>query len=88
MKVIVVYDEKGRIISVTRHADASTQPSGIVKLGVIPGSGQHAHEIKLPPELEKEPLLNLHSEFRVEVKSKRPFLVRGAYLTEQTEKKK
>ncbi len=74
MKVQVLSDERGRIISLSIPGDVRGV-SGIVKAGVLPRAGQTIHLLDVPPELEKRPLLDLHRGLRVDVFGDKPRLV-------------
>lgn len=87
MKLLVV-SEQGRIVAISKLEDVGVQPSGIVKFGVIPGKGQRADHVELPPGLRKEALIDLHSRFRVELKGKRALLVDARSTTERSQRKK
>jgi hypothetical protein len=65
MKLLVVSDERGRIVSLSVPGDVSGI-SGIGKAGVLPKSGQLIHTLDVPPEFEKHPLLELHRVLRVD----------------------
>jgi hypothetical protein len=65
MKLLVVSDERGRIISLSAPGDVSGI-SGIGKAGVLPKAGQKVHTLDVPHEFEKHPLLELHRVLRVD----------------------
>jgi hypothetical protein len=65
MKVQVVSDERGRIISLGVLTDVRGV-SGIAKAGVLPKPGQSVHTLEVPPGLEKRSLLELHRALRVD----------------------
>lgn len=65
MKVNVVSDERGRIVSLSIPGDVSGL-SGIAKTGVLLKPGQYTHTLNVPKALEKTPLLELHRILRVE----------------------
>ena len=88
MKAFVVSDDQGRIISISKPGDVGDQPSGIAEAGIFPEAGQHIHYIDLPAELEKKPLLDLHTEFRVDLRGERPRLVKAQDFTEPFREKK
>jgi hypothetical protein len=69
MRVIVVSDEQGRIISITQPGDVGEAASGIGAAGVVPDRGQEVNYVELPEELVERPLLDLHTEFRVDTRS-------------------
>lgn len=82
MLVHVVYDDQGRIVSIGKPGDVSGRPSGIRAAGVIAGPGHHFTTLELPKELENEPLLNLHTQLRVEAASGRVHLVNSKGFVE------
>jgi hypothetical protein len=75
MKVYVVADAEGRIISISRLGDVGEQVSGIARAGVVPAPGQHAHLVELPEHLRGRPLLELHERLRLDTSHERPRLV-------------
>jgi hypothetical protein len=81
MKVHVVSDERGRIISLSVQGDVSGT-SGIAKAGVMPKQGQFVHTLDVPPGLEKRPLLELHRALRVDGVGKAARLVKLEDFTE------
>jgi hypothetical protein len=81
VKVTVVSDQAGRIISVAREEDVSPVPSGIIKTGAEPAPGNIIHCLDLPPELQREivsggSMTKLHTEFLVELRGSIPRLIR------------
>ena len=75
MKVVVVCDDRGKIIAIGRPGGISDKSSGVARVGAVPGSGHRVHDIDLPKELEKIPLPDIHKGFRVDLKGKHPRLV-------------
>ena len=76
MKVMVLSDKKGRIISIGKPGDLAKQPSGIVRAGILPKPGQQVHHIDLPAEFDKKPLPDLCNKLRVDLKGKSARLVK------------
>lgn len=74
MNVIVVCEEQGKIISLSRLGEIADGSSGVT--GVAPLPGQFVHEIHLPEEFQKIPLLELHNKFCVDLKGEHPCFVR------------
>jgi hypothetical protein len=66
MKVTILHDEHGRIISVSKIGDLKKAGSKFVKVGMLPGPGQWVLEIDLSGDLERKPLLELHNEYHVD----------------------
>lgn len=77
MLVHVVFDDQGRIVSIGKPGDVGGRPSGIGAAGVLAAPGHSFKTLELPKELENEPLLNLHSQLRVEVAAGRVRLVKS-----------
>ena len=75
MKVHVVSDAEGRIISISRIGDVGEQVSGIARAGVVPAPGQHAYLVELAEHLRERPLLELHERMRLDTSHQRPRLV-------------
>lgn len=77
MKVTVVADKQGQIISVSQFGDVGEKVSGILKAGVVTEPGQTMHEVELSGDLEKVSLLDLHKGFRLDsAVAGRPMLVK------------
>jgi hypothetical protein len=74
MKVQVVSDERGRIISLSVPGDVRGV-SGIAKMGVLPRTGQKSYVLDVPPEYEKRALLDLHRILRVDISGNKAALV-------------
>ncbi len=87
MQVTVVCDEKGKIISIGRPGAVGDEPSDAKVEVAVPLPGQQVHKIDLPPEIEKKPFLDLHNEFRVDLKGERPRFVRVQSSTERYREK-
>jgi hypothetical protein len=81
MKVNVVSDERGRILSLSIPGDVSGL-SGIAKAGVLLNPGQYTHTINVPKGLEKTPLIELHRMLRVEGVGDKARLVKLDQFTE------
>jgi len=82
MRVQIVSDERGRIVSISKPGDVEGKPSGIRAAGVFPEAGQFVHHVELPKELERESLLDLHTNFRVEAKGETIRLVKSSEFLE------
>jgi len=74
MKVQVVSDERGRIVSLSVPGDVRGV-SGIARAGVLPRAGQRSHLLDVPPEYENRPLLDLHRTLRVDISGEKARLV-------------
>jgi hypothetical protein len=68
MKLSIVSDKQGNIVSITQPGDVGDKISGIAKAGVEAAPGQTVHEIDLPRELEKVNLLDIHKSYKVDLK--------------------
>ncbi len=75
MKVHVVSDAEGRIISISRLGDVGEQVSGIARAGVLAAPGQRAYVLELAEHLRDRPLLELHERLRLDISHDRPRLV-------------
>ena len=74
MKAIVIYNEKGRIIAISRQLPAETEDkSGVLPIRPDPDAGQLVYELDLPESMEKES--NLIGRLRVDLSDKIPRLV-------------
>jgi len=67
MKLSIVSDKNGKIVSISRFGDVGDKVSGITKAGVASEPGHVVHEIDVPKELEKADLLDLHTGFKIDV---------------------
>ena len=74
MKVQVVSDERGRIVSLSVPGDLRGV-SGIAKAGVLPRAGQKVSVLDVPPQFEKQSLLELHRNLRVDTSGETARLV-------------
>ena len=81
MKVQVVSDDRGRILSLSVMGDVRGV-SGIGKAGVLTKPGQSIHTLEIPAEFEKRSLLELHRELRVDATGEKARLVRADHFTE------
>ncbi|HTS65859.1 MAG TPA: hypothetical protein VMH28_27745 [Candidatus Acidoferrales bacterium] len=75
MKISIVSDQKGNIVSITQPGDVGDKVSGIMKAGVVAAAGHTVHEIDLPQELAKLDLLEIHKGYKVD--PKKGTLVKG-----------
>ena len=66
MKVSIVHDEHGRIISISKIGNLKKAGSKFVKVGMVPGPGQRLIEIELNGEQERKTLTELHRDFLVD----------------------
>lgn len=82
MKVLVVSDDQGRILSLSKSGDIGKQPSAIAEAGILPEPGQHVHYVDLPAGLEKKSLLDLHHELRVDRKGDQARFVKAQEFRE------
>jgi hypothetical protein len=81
MKVQVVSDERGRVISLSIPGDIKGI-SGISKAGILPKIGQVVHTLQVPSEFEDLPLQELHRALRVEGIGDKARLVRLEHFIE------
>lgn len=82
MKVTVVSDTRGRILSLSVPGDVGIGPSGIARGGVLPQPGQRLDTLDVPAELESHPLADLHQHLRVQVDAQTVRLVKAAEFQE------
>lgn len=91
MKVTVLSDIRGRIISLSIPGDVGVGPSGIARGGVLAQPGQRLDTLDVPAEFESRSLADLHQLLRVDAQAGRlvkaaefqePFL-KGAEVTER-----
>lgn len=75
MKINVVSDARGRILSLSVPGDVGPGPSGIARGGVPAEPGQHTHVLAVPAEYAHRPLAELHSLLRVGVMGGKPALM-------------
>jgi hypothetical protein len=66
MKVQVVHDFQGRIISISKPGDLGHAVSGIGNAGIVPEPNQTVQTIDLPQELVGKDLLEIHNTFRLD----------------------
>jgi hypothetical protein len=66
MKVIVVHDSLGRIVSVTKLSPDAAKESGI---GVLPNPGESVVEVELTGGNANRSLSDIHSAMAVDVRS-------------------
>jgi len=71
MKLTVVADQQGHIVSISQFGDVGDKISGITKAGVEAKKGHSVHEIEAPQELEKVALLDIHKGYKVDLKGGR-----------------
>lgn len=67
MKLSIVSDQNGKIISISQFGDVGDKISGITKAGISPEPGQSVHEIDLPQELESVSILDIHKGFKLDL---------------------
>ena len=77
MKVNIVHDEHGEIVSISKVANLKEAGSKFTRVGMVPGRGQQLVEVELSGETEKKPLHELHRNYRVETTTSK--LVKRSY---------
>jgi hypothetical protein len=75
MKLDVVCDSEGRIVSLSVPGDVGPGPSGIGRSGVVVEVDQTTYTLDVPSELAEHSLVELHERLRVEVAGEEPKLV-------------
>ncbi len=71
MKTMILHDERGHILSVSKVGDLKAAGSKFTSVGMVPGAGQHLIEVELSADDERRPLRELHDAYRVDTASKR-----------------
>ncbi len=77
MKVSIVSDQRGNILSVSQFGDVGDQVSGITNAGINTEPGQVVHQIDLPQELEKVSLLDIHKGYKLDLSKGQGQLVKA-----------
>jgi hypothetical protein len=67
MKVSILHDEKGRILSISRPVDLKRAGSKFTSFGMIAGAGQRLTEVDLSEADAARRLTELHSAYRVDI---------------------
>jgi len=67
MKAIIIHDEHGKILAISKVGDLKAAGSKFSKVGMVAKSGQHVLEIELVGGLESVPTLQLHNEYHVDI---------------------
>jgi hypothetical protein len=66
MKVSIVHDDQGSIVSITHAGPGSGQG-----VQTVPDSGQHLIDLELGDECRGKALLDLHQHYRVDADNKK-----------------
>jgi hypothetical protein len=66
MKVTVVHDDQGEIVSIAHVGDLAQAGSKFTRAGLLPGEGQTVVEVELSEEQAALPLRELHTSCRIE----------------------
>jgi hypothetical protein len=69
MKTVILHDEHGAIISISKVGNLTAAGSKFTSAGMVPGPGQKMLEVELSPDDEKRTLTELHTAYRVDVAS-------------------
>ena len=77
MKIQVVTDADGRILSIHQPGDIGHSPSGIGKAGIVAAPGQRVHVMDLPKALQDKPILELHQQCLVRLEGNLPRLIQA-----------
>lgn len=67
MKGLILYDEQGKIIAVSKVVDPQAPGSKFTSYGMIPRAGQKVMEIEIDKDLESKPLREFHEHYHVDV---------------------
>jgi hypothetical protein len=66
MKAVVVYNEHGQIIAISKAVDLRQAGSKFARAGVIPGEAQHVLDVDLTGELASMHLRDIHQHYHVD----------------------
>jgi len=66
MKVTVVHDDHGEIVSIAKIGDLAQAGSKFTRAGLLPGEGQSVVEIELDEEQAARPVREIHASYRVD----------------------
>jgi hypothetical protein len=69
MKATIVYDNEGKIISISKRVDLKAAKSKFLEVGVQPGPGQQQVEVDLDDDLDAIPMVELHERYQIETGS-------------------
>jgi hypothetical protein len=69
MRVSILHDEHGRILSISKPVDLKRAGSKFTSFGMVPGAGQRLIEVDLSEDDAARPLHEIHSAYRVDVAS-------------------
>jgi hypothetical protein len=67
MKALILHDEHGKIVAVSRVVDPQVSGSKFTAYGMLPRAGQKVLEIELDKDLESKPLREFHEHYHVDV---------------------
>jgi hypothetical protein len=67
MKALILHDEHGKIIAVSKVVDQHVSGSKFTSYGMIPRAGQKVLEIEIDKDLESKPLREFHEHYQVDV---------------------
>jgi hypothetical protein len=71
MKMTILHDEHGRILSIAKVGDLKAAGSVFARVGLVPGPGQQLAEFELSADDEKRPLRELHATYRIDRATKK-----------------
>lgn len=71
MKVLVLYDRKGKILAMIKIGKIDKSHP---EIGIIPEKGNKVSEIEIPNNLSKLSLLDIHEKCKISMKKGNPFL--------------
>lgn len=66
MKINVVHDSRGEIVSIARIGDLAQAGSRFTRAGLLPGHEQSVAEVELSDEQAARPLREIHASHRVD----------------------
>ncbi|RKT14296.1 hypothetical protein B0G69_7545 [Paraburkholderia sp. RAU2J] len=71
MKAMILHDEHGKIISISKVGNLKEAGSKFLRVGMVPGPGQRVLEVELDAAQERLPIRDLHGGFHVDVAASR-----------------
>jgi hypothetical protein len=67
MKATILFDERGKILGISKSVNPRHTGSKFTSHGVVPGAGHRVIEVSLSHEDQDRPLRELHGQYRVDV---------------------
>lgn len=70
MKALVLHDDQGKVIAISKIGDLQASGSKFASAGMIPAPGQTLLDVELSAADAERPLRELHERYRVDVVAK------------------